>query len=168
MAEPGADFAYDGLHLPEPRRAFAGAKLGGHYYMVGGMRENFQLVENCRAFDFETREFMEIPSPSRPRLSAELVALDGRLYLAGGSSPKVNGSGLESNRSIECFDPETNTWSVVMDEIPINPRHMRMMPYRGRLLLFTSHVADEDMVTLAFVDPGYQMTSRVGQVPEDE
>ena len=55
-----------------------------------------------------------------------------------------------------------------MDEIPINPRHMRMMPYRGRLLLFTSHVADEDMVTLAFVDPGYQMTSRVGQVPEDE
>ena len=167
-AEPGSDFAYDGLHLPEPRRAFAGAKLDGHYYLVGGMRENFQLVENCRAFDFETQEFKEIPSPSRPRLSAELVALGDRLYLAGGSSPKANGSGLESNRSIECFDPETNTWSTVMDEIPMNPRHMRMMPYRGRLLLFTSHVADDDMVTLAFIDPGYPMSTQVGQVSDQE
>ena len=113
VAEPGSDFAYDGLHIPEPRRAFAGAKLDGHYYMIGGMRENFQLVENCRVFDFETQEFKEIPSPSRPRLSAELVALGDRLYLAGGSSPKAEGSGLESNRSIECYDPATNTWSMV-------------------------------------------------------
>ena len=168
VAEPGSDFAYDGLHIPEPRRAFAGAKLDGHYYMIGGMRENFQLVENCRVFDFETQEFKEIPSPSRPRLSAELVALGDRLYLAGGSSPKAEGSGLESNRSIECYDPATNTWSMVMDEIPINPRHMRMMPYRGRLLLFTSHVADDDMVTLAFIDPGYPMLSQVGQVSDEE
>ncbi|MEE2973160.1 MAG: kelch repeat-containing protein [Planctomycetota bacterium] len=168
VAEAGSDFAYEGLHIPEPRRAFAGAKLDGHYYMIGGMRENFQLVDNCRSFDFSTQEFKEIPSPSRPRLSAELVALGGRLYLAGGSSPKVNGSGLESNRSIECFDPATSTWSVVMDEIPMNPRHMRMLPYRGRLLLFTSHVADEDMVTLAFIDPGHPMLSQVGQVSDGE
>ncbi|MCP4837104.1 MAG: hypothetical protein GY895_20335 [Phycisphaera sp.] len=167
-AESGSDFAYDGLHLPEPRRAFAGAKLDGRYYLVGGMREDFQLVENSRMFDFSTEEFTEIPAPSRPRLSAELVALGDRLYLAGGSSPKADGEGLESNRSIECFDPATSTWSVVMDEIPINPRHMRMMPYRGRLLLFTSHVADDDMVTLAFIDPGHPMLSQVGQVSDEE
>jgi N-acetylneuraminic acid mutarotase len=158
----GPDFAYDGINLPEPRRAFAGAKLGDRYYLVGGMREDFQLVENCRAFDFDSKEFMEMPAPSRPRLSAELVALDGRLYLAGGSSPKAEGSGLEPNRSIECFDPATETWSMVMEEIPMKPRHMRMMPYRGRLLLFSSHVEDEDMVNLVFVDPGHQvMTTRM-------
>ena len=51
---------------------------------------------------------------------------------------------------------------MVMEEIPMKPRHMRMMPYRGRLLLFSSHVEDEDMVNLVFVDPGHQvMTTRM-------
>ena len=171
VAKNGPDFAYDGVNLPEPRRAFAGAKLDDLYYLVGGMREDFQLVENCRTFDFDSKQFLEMPSPSRPRLSAELVALDGRLYLAGGSSPKAEGSGLEPNLSIECFDPNTNAWSMVMEEIPMQPRHMRMMPYRGRLLLFSSHVAENDMVNLVFVDPGHQMNDRMESaitIVEDE
>ncbi|MEE2973564.1 MAG: hypothetical protein VX672_10585 [Planctomycetota bacterium] len=165
VADPGSDFTSEGIHLPEPRRAFAGAKLGERYYMIGGMKEDFQLVENDRFFDFETQSFQEIPSPSRPRLSAELVALGDRLFLAGGSSPRAGGSGLESNPSIECFDPSTGTWTTVVEEIPLNPRHMRMLPYRGRLLVFSSHVADDDMVTLAFIDPGHRTTSAITTVP---
>ena len=35
------------------QHAFGGAALGDRYVMVGGMREGFQLVEDCAAFDLE-------------------------------------------------------------------------------------------------------------------
>ena len=146
-------FTHDGIHLTTPRRAFAAAKDGNRYYLVGGMKENFQGVDECEYFDFDSRTFVDIASPARSRLSAELVALDGKLYLAGGSSPKAEGGGFEANRSIEVYDPASNRWSMLMEEIPINPRHMRMMPYRGQLLIFSSHVDDADMVHLVFINP---------------
>ncbi|MEM6955864.1 MAG: hypothetical protein AAF645_09245, partial [Myxococcota bacterium] len=34
----------DGVELPGPRRAFAGAVHGDHYYLIGGMKGGFQLV----------------------------------------------------------------------------------------------------------------------------
>ena len=151
-------FAYDGIQLTVPRRAFAAAKMDDRYYLVGGMRENFHSVESCEYFDFNTRMFNAIPSPSRPRLSAEMVALDGRLYLAGGSSPSAEG-GFESNPTIEVFDPKSGTWSMLMDSLPINPRHMRMMAYRGQLLIFSSHVDDSNQVHLVFINP---------EIPQDE
>ncbi|MEO1533984.1 MAG: kelch repeat-containing protein [Planctomycetota bacterium] len=139
------------IDLPTPRRAFGGAVLAGKYYLVGGMRENFQTVDTCEVFDFATGRFEPMPSPSRPRLSPTLVELGGKLYLAGGSSPKPSGDGLEPNASIEVFDPATNEWSVLVDEIPMSPRHMRMMTFRGRLLLFSTHFADEAQAQMAMV-----------------
>ena len=161
-----ANFAYEGVTMTGPRRAFAGAKLDDRYYLIGGMRENFQLVEDCEYFDFETQTFHSIPSPRDPRLSAELVALDGRLYLAGGTTPNAEG-GFTPNTSIECFDPATNQWTIVMEDIPFPPRHMRMMPHRGRLLLFSSHVKDADTVELAIIDPGFpELASAITQVED--
>ncbi|MEM1186773.1 MAG: kelch repeat-containing protein [Planctomycetota bacterium] len=146
------EFEETPLDLPRPRRAFGGAALDGKYYLVGGMRENFTIVPECDVFDFETNSFSQIASPSRPRLSPSLVELGGRLYLAGGSSPKLDGDGLEPNRSIEVYDPPTDTWSTLMDEIPVSPRHMRMMAFRGRLMLVTSHFDDADMTHVVLID----------------
>ena len=153
IADGDEEFGYDGVNLTEPRRAFGGAVLDGSYYLVNGMRENFQIVDSAERFDFETGEFTSIASPTRPRLSGQLVPLNGRLYYAGGSSPK-EGGGFEPNPSLEVYDPATDRWSVVMDEIPVTPTHLRMMPYRGRILLFSSHVDEGGKVDLVFVDPG--------------
>ncbi|MEM9253748.1 MAG: hypothetical protein AAGB29_15515 [Planctomycetota bacterium] len=161
-AEAGGDtVAFDelGVDLPSPRRAFGGAALDGKYYLVGGMRENFQSVGTCDVYDFATGGFTQITPPSRPRLSPSLVALDGKLYLSGGSSPK-QGGGFEPNPSIEVYDPASDAWTVLIDEIPITPRHSRMMAYRGRLLLVSSHVDEHDMTHVILIEPPASTTEQ--------
>src|SRR5690606_20856373 len=89
--EANSTFKPSGHVLPRARRAFGGATLDGRYYLVGGMAEGFELVEECDVFDLESGTWTEIPPPSRPRLSPELIALGGRLYLVGGRSPSDGG-----------------------------------------------------------------------------
>lgn len=148
--QPEASFQPSGVTLPHPRRAFGGALLGHRYYLVGGMHDNFQLVDTCDVYDFETRAWTTIPAPRRTRLSPQMVALDGKLYLAGGSSRSDAGD-LQSDRSIEVFDPATKTWSVLLDELPIETRHMRMFAYGHRLLIYTAHT-ETDQAHLLLVD----------------
>lgn len=157
------EFAYEGVNLTGPRRAFGGAVLDGSYYLVNGMRENFQIVDSAERFDFETGRFTEIAAPNRPRLSGQLIPLNGRLYFAGGSSPTADG-GFEPNPSLEVYDPATDRWSTVMETIPVTPTHLRMMPYRGRILLFSSHVDEGGKVDLVFVDPGTPRPAATGVV----
>jgi N-acetylneuraminic acid mutarotase len=153
LDEPGSALAPSGLELPQPRRAFASAMLGDRLYLIGGMREGFALVEDCEAFDFTTRSWQALPGPARPRLSAELVALGDRLYLAGGSSRAQAGGELASDRSIESFDPSTQTWSTLVEALPIETRHMRMLPWRDRLLVYNAH-DEHGRVHVVMIDPG--------------
>jgi len=150
--DPEAGWEVADVTLPDTRRAFASATLGDRFVMVGGMREDFALVEDAIAFDMATRMFEPFPMSSVPRLSAEMVALDGKLYLAGGSSPDETGD-LSSNRSIEVYDPDVGAWRPFLDTLPFETRHMRMLPFGHQLLIYTAHDADRDAVTLALVDP---------------
>lgn len=157
--DPEAELAPSGVELPQPRRAFAAAKLGDRYYLVGGMREGFALVDDCEAYDFGDGKWHAVPGPIRPRLSAELVALGDRLYLAGGSSRPAGGGELVSDRSIEVLDPSTGQWTLLLEELPIDTRHMRMLPWRERLLVVSTH--DERPVAhVLVIDPGEALADR--------
>lgn len=153
-----AGFADSGVRLLTPRRAFAGAKLEGSYYMVGGMREGFSLVEDAVAFDFGEGEWRDLPAPRRPRLGADLVPIDGRLYLVGGSSPREGGKGLESNGSVECFRPETQEWSTVIEDLEMEMKHARAFQVDGRLCVLTLHRDGATRAEVVYVD-----VSRNGQ-----
>ncbi|WP_428266204.1 hypothetical protein [Haliangium sp.] len=152
LADPQAAWRDAGVALPQPRRAFGGAVLGDRYYLVGGMREGFELVTTCDVYDFETGQWSRIPAPRRTRLSPQLVALNGKLYLAGGSSLGDDGE-LRPDPSVEVFDPERERWSVLIDELPLVTQHMRMLPYGHALLLYSAH-SPEDEVHLLVVEPG--------------
>ncbi|MCX4241049.1 Kelch repeat-containing protein [Paraliomyxa miuraensis] len=153
LHDPKAGLVPSGLELPRPRRAFASAQLGDRVYLVGGMREGFALVEECEVLDLSSGTWHALPGPARPRLSAELVALGGKLYLAGGSSRPAQGGELAADRSVEVFDPATGSWSTLIDALPIETRHMRMLPWRDRLLVYNAH--DEDgRVHVLVIDPG--------------
>lgn len=140
----------EGVEMPGPRRAFASAALGDRIYIVGGMRERFQLVDDCVSFDVANRSFAPMACPSRPRLSGDMVAIDGRLYLASGSV-QVDGS-IQPDRSIEAYDPSTDQWSTVIEEVPFDTRHTRMLPLRDRLLLVSTHNED-GRILLALIEP---------------
>jgi hypothetical protein len=143
----GAFEAID-VALPGPRRAFAGARLGGTYYLVGGMREGFELVDDCLAFDFERRDFRPIACPSRLRLSGHLIPVGDRLALVGGT---VRGDdGMESDRSVEVYDPATDRWSRAVERLPFEMRHAHVLPWNGRILILSTH-NDEGRLRMALV-----------------
>ncbi len=145
-----ATFQPADAELPGPRRAFAGAALGDRYYLIGGMREGFSLVDDCLVFDVASRSFSAAPCPRATRLSAEMVALGGRLYLASGSIRR-DGS-MESDRSIEVFDPDAQAWSVLVEQLPFDTRHARVLAYRDRLLIVSTH-REDGRIRIALVDP---------------
>lgn len=136
--------------LPIARRAFGGASLDGKYYLVGGMQRNFTEVDHCDVYDYESGEWSRIPNPSDARLSPTLVPLNGKLYLIGGSSPTLDG--YVRNTSIECFDPETGEWSMVVDDIGENLGELQAFAFGDGLLLYSAH-NDGGEIRLLFVNP---------------
>ena len=136
-ADGSADFSPSEIALPEPRRAFAGAKLGARYFIFGGMREGFQLLENCRAFDFADESWGEVSCPNHVRLNAVLVPVGERLVLVGGTA-RIDGE-LAPDPSIEVYDPAQDSWSTLALELPFEPKQLQAFPYRGQVLLYSAH-----------------------------
>ncbi|MCU0672335.1 MAG: hypothetical protein MUE69_06025 [Myxococcota bacterium] len=173
------------------RRAFGHAAHAGRWYVVGGMREEFQLVDGCTQFDFSAgsagsaanaagsagsaanaagsagsaanaagsagsaanaaEAFAELPCPAAPRLNPQLVNVDGRLVLVGGTARLSNGE-LGEDRSIEIFDPTTRTWSRGVAELPFTPKHSQAFAWNGRLLVVSTH-DETNVLRLALLDP---------------
>jgi len=164
MKDPQADFVVSSHRLPRPRRAFGGALFGDRYYLVGGMQDNFQLVEECDVFNFSSGQWEAIPAPKQPRISPRLVALKGKLYLTGGSSPNANGE-FRPNPSIEVFDPETRSWSTIIEKLPVSPDHLQVLALRDRLLLYSANGKDSKSIQLLLIDPGTtQLTQSIHSV----
>ena len=49
---------------------------------------------------------------------------------------------METDRSVEVYDPATNTWEVLVEELPFDTRHMHALAYRDRILMFSTHTED--------------------------
>ncbi|RUL83188.1 kelch repeat-containing protein [Tautonia sociabilis] len=150
--EEGSTFEATGHTLPNPRRSFAGAVLDGKYYLVGGIGDGMGLIEPVDVFDFETETWETVPSPEPPRLFADLVALDGALYLCGGFSKDEDGH-FEPNRSIDRFDPETGQWATVVEEVPFASTDLRAVAVGNRLVLFEVDPDSQGRCRFALVAP---------------
>ncbi|MCH2108310.1 MAG: hypothetical protein MK135_03205 [Polyangiaceae bacterium] len=144
-------FKGSGLNLPGPRRAYAATLYDGKYYIVGGMKEGFALVENCLTFDIAEKKFADLPCPNESRLSGELIALNDKLYLIGGSVRTENG--MEENRKIAVFDPSSKTWSELDFEIPMSVRHLRAFRFGSQIALFSTH-RDDGKLSFSILNPG--------------
>lgn len=139
-----------GVTMPSERRAFGGAQLGHHYIMVGGMKDGFAAVDTCDVFDFESQSWSTIPAPKYTRLNPQLVALRGKLFLAGGTA-RMNGK-RQPVAEVEMFDPLTQQWTVILEKAPIPTRHMRLFGFQGSLLFVSTH-NENSVVQLGFVRP---------------
>jgi len=152
MTKQGAPFEAAGKRLPHKRRSFAGAALGSKYFLLGGLGDNMKLVAPVDVFDFETGTWSTVTSPSSPRVFADLVSLDGKLYLAGGFVTSTEGH-FEPARSIEAYDPASNRWTTLMESSPVPLEHVRMLAVQGRLLLVAMDREGSGSCQLALVAP---------------
>jgi N-acetylneuraminic acid mutarotase len=150
-AVDGTAFTDAGFALPRVRRAFGGEALGERFFMVGGMRDNFQLVSECEVLSFTTRDFTPMACPSETRLSPQLVALGERLVLVGGSV--VSGQDATSTRAIEVYDPATDTWTTSELTLPFESTHVRAFPYRDRVVVVTTHDAPDGQLRVFLFTP---------------
>lgn len=133
------------------RRAFGHAAHDRHWYVVGGMREEFQLVDGCTRFDFAAESFEELPCPAAARLNPQLLQVEGKLVLVGGTTRLSNGEPGE-DRSIEIFDPATRTWTRGVAELPFTPKHAQAFAWNGRLLVVSTH-DETSVLRIALLDP---------------
>ncbi len=140
------------LALPGPRRAYGGALLGDRFYMIGGMRAGFELIDQVDVFDFASRRWSTAKSPERTRISPEVAVLDGRIYVLGGTSLSAEGD-FESNRSLEVYDPAADSWTTVLEEVPFETRHARLFVYQGELLVVSTHSAGAPVLRLWSIRP---------------
>jgi N-acetylneuraminic acid mutarotase len=154
VTRPDARFEDAGVALREPRRAFAGAVLDDTYYIVGGMRENFQSVQSCEAIDLQAKQSRPLTCPAEHRIGAELVALGGKLYLVGGSTAAATPGGERKHSPvIEAFDPKSNGWTALPAPVPFDStEQLRAFAYEDQLLLYTAQRSDAS-VQIALLDP---------------
>jgi N-acetylneuraminic acid mutarotase len=149
VAKAPQGFGDLGAPLPGPRRAFGGVTLGDEYFIVGGMRESFKLVDDCLRYSFASKQYRPMPCPQKTRLSARLVALDGKVYAVSGNT-RGSGGALEADRSIEVFDPKTSRWSLLTGDVGFDTHHANVATYRGRIVMASSQ-NDSGTMTLAFI-----------------
>lgn len=151
LASDGSQVVDGGFALSEPRRAFAGALLGDRYYVVGGMKDGFQTVISCEAVDLKARSVAAMSCPRAVRIGAELVPLEGKLYLVGGNAQ--NGEEFTPATGVEVYDPTQDRWSVLTETLPLEETaHLRAFPYRNRILIYTTH-HEAKVAELALLDP---------------
>lgn len=152
LKQPESGFVASGVVLPRKRRAFSAALLNGKYYMVGGMAAGFELVDEIDVFDLEAKVWSTIAKPRRTRIGAEMVALNQKLYLVAGRAKGPDGK-LGEDPSIEVYDPRTDRWSVLVDELPMRDTHqLRVFPFHDRLLVYSAQ-RDDGKLQVLFVDP---------------
>ena len=152
LAGPVTELADTGVRLPGPRRAFAGATLAGQYYLVGGMRNDFALVDGCARFDLASNTLSDLACPAQTRLSGTLVELHGKLYLVGGSAKDQEN--LVPSPDIDVFDPAapaTSSWSRLAYKLPFNTRHAHVLTYGDRILIVSTH-NEEGRIRIALLD----------------
>lgn len=151
-AHPESGFSEAGFELKEMRRAFAGGQLGSHYYLTGGLAADFASVATCRDFDLATRTSKEMACPSAHRLGGELIPLNGKLYLVGGSAKAEDGKRAPT-ASLEVYNPQSNAWSQLSATLPLdNPSQVRAFAYEDQLLLYSAN-REDGLVQVALLDP---------------
>jgi hypothetical protein len=132
VSRDGGAFEDACVRMPSPRRAFGYTVESGVFYAAGGLEDGFKVVDEFVAFDIGNKSWKALRKPAA-RISPELVALDGFLWLAGGANRASPPPFLER------YDPKSDAWTTVASEPPFDPVHVRALAHRGRLLFWSTH-----------------------------
>ncbi|WP_254509091.1 Kelch repeat-containing protein [Anatilimnocola floriformis] len=137
-----------GADIPTSRRSLGAATIGDKVYVVGGLGAEVGIVGTAAAFDLKTSQWTDIASPKTARVFPNLVALNGKLYLAGGFA-KVDGHFAPAT-TVEVYDPSTNAWEPLQSNLPLQGK--QVMEYNGRLLFYGLDQEKSGLAHFALLD----------------
>lgn len=150
-ATPGSEPTV-AFRLKEPRRAFAGAQFGNEYFLVGGLKQDFQSVTTCEAWNLATAAHRSIACPSAHRLGGALIPLGETLYLVGGSVKDLDGKRQPTGR-LEAYDVALDRWTTLVEQLPLStPRQLQAFPFGDQLLLYSAQLPTQH-VEIALLSP---------------
>lgn len=138
----------EGAAILTPRRSFGAATIGDKVYIVGGLGDKTGIVESAATFDLKTSKWSDIASPKTARVFPNLVALNGKLVLAGGFA-KVDGHFAPATTA-EIYDPLTNAWEPLPGDFPLKGK--QLLEYNGRLLFYGIDQDKEGVANFALLD----------------
>ncbi|HEX6643523.1 MAG TPA: kelch repeat-containing protein [Gemmatimonadales bacterium] len=116
-----------GPDLPAPNNHGMAASVGGKIYLIGGQTSDVsdQGYQNT-VFEFDPAAgtwATKAPMPTA-RGAGVAVALDGKIYVAGGRPPRGN--------DFAVYDPATDTWET-LPNLPTQRNHFTGAAIAGRL-----------------------------------
>jgi len=98
--------------MPTPEEDAAAANVNGQLYVVGGVSQS-GVINNPRnavlqVYDPTTNTWATKASMPTARAGAEAVAINGQLYVVGGTT---NNTSSGYTGALEVYDPATDTWT---------------------------------------------------------
>ena len=117
-----------GPQLPQPNNHGMAAAVNGKIYLLGGQTTNDQqgatAVNAVYELDPAAGTWVEKAPMPTARSGGVAVALNGRIYVAGGRVPRGN--------DFAVFDPAANQWEVLPD-LPSQRNHIAGAAINGRI-----------------------------------
>ena len=127
--------------IPEAIDHAAAAALDGYIYVAGGTVEKLVTNKFWR-YDPADDSWAALPPLPVPRYAPSLVPFGGKLYLIGGTASHGN-----DERSIEVFDPETRSWSLLFDALGVEREGSSAVLFQGRIAIVGGRDRDEHNLT---------------------
>jgi len=119
--------------------------------VAGGRIENVVTNKFWR-YDPADDSWVELPSMPIPRYGPSMQALNGELYVVGGTASHGN-----DERAIEIYDPATVSWSVVYDALGVEREASATALFENRIALVGGRDREErNQSECDFYDPAHQ------------
>jgi len=83
-------------------------------YVFGGGGPDFKSLSSCVCFDPSSNQWNDLADMPTNRSGTAAFLIDDKIYIIGGGYKKPDGN-FQFLKTVEVYDPETNTWSTAPD-----------------------------------------------------
>jgi N-acetylneuraminic acid mutarotase len=136
--------------------------LGGRIYVSGGYRDLPFGADTARsevwAYDIASDKWSEIAALPTPRAAHAMVAMEGRLYVAGGVGPEP--------AAVLAYDFDLERWSPLATPLPTLREHLTAVALDGRIYVIGGRWGGQgNLATVEILDPAAGTWSAGADMP---
>lgn len=114
-----------GTNMPRYRESAVAAELNGLIYVIGGndpetCSGNYRCAQlsSVDIYNPATNTWSSAGALNERRDVAGAVVYDDKIYVVGGMYSESGDTQVSNRDSLEMYDPDTNTWTIVNRDIP--------------------------------------------------